>query len=134
VNDINKEAIERYDQEEKLRVRYSTDIESIENEEGRVKVNYTNGYHTIYDRVIYALGGTAPIDFFKKSGMEVNEHDLPTTSESYETSVKGLYVAGQVSKDYMSQEISSIKVVVLSPKRSITPIIFLKISPERMEV
>ena len=96
VNDINKEAIERYDQEEKLRVRYSTDIESIGNDEGRVKVNYSHGYHTIYDRVIYALGGTAPIDFFRKSGMDVDEHDLPVTSESYETSVKGLYVAGDI--------------------------------------
>jgi thioredoxin reductase (NADPH) len=96
VNDVNKEAIERYDQEEKLRVRYGTDIESIENEEGRVKVNYTNGYHTIYDRVIYALGGTTPIDFFRKSDMEVDEHDLPVMSESYETSVKGLYVAGDI--------------------------------------
>ena len=96
VNDINKEIIERYDQEEKLRVRYNTDIESIENEEGRVKVNYTNGYHTIYDRVIYALGGTTPIDFFRKSGMEVDEHNLPVTSENYETSVKGLYLAGDI--------------------------------------
>ena len=96
VNDINKEIIQRYDQEEKLRVRYNTDIESIENAEGKVKVNYTNGYHTIYDRVIYALGGTTPIDFFRKSGMEVDEHDLPVTNESYETSVKGLYVAGDI--------------------------------------
>ena len=96
VNEINKEIIERYDQEEKLRVRYGTDIESIENQEGKVRVNYTNGYHTLYDRVIYALGGTTPIDFFRKSGMEVDDHDLPVISESYETSVKGLYIAGDI--------------------------------------
>jgi len=96
VNDINLEIIQRYDQEEKLRVRYSTDIDSIENEEGRVKVNYANGYHTVYDRVIYALGGTTPIDFFRKSDIELDAHDLPVTSEGYETSVKGLYVAGDI--------------------------------------
>ena len=96
VNEINKEIIERYDQEEKLRVRYGTNIESIENQEGKVRVNYTNGYHTLYDRVIYALGGTTPIDFFRKSGMEVDDHDLPVISESYETSVKGLYIAGDI--------------------------------------
>lgn len=96
VNDINRDIIKRYDQEEKLRVRYGTDIDSIENDEGRVKVNYKNGYHTIYDRVIYALGGTTPIDFFRKSGMEVDEHDLPVRSESFETSVKGLYIAGDI--------------------------------------
>jgi len=96
VNDINKEIIERYDDEEKLRVRYGTDIDSIENEEGKVKVNYKDGCHTIYDRVIYALGGTTPIEFFRKSSMEVDEHGLPVTSESFESSVKGLYVAGDI--------------------------------------
>jgi thioredoxin reductase (NADPH) len=96
VNDINLEIIQRYDQEERLRVRYGTDIDSIENEDGRVKVNYSNGYHTIYDRVIYALGGTTPVDFFRKSSMELDEHDLPAINESYETNVKGLYVAGDI--------------------------------------
>ena len=61
-----------------------------------MKVNYKNGYHTVYDRVIYGLGGTTPIDFFRKSGMEVDEHDLPVTNENFQTSVKGLYVAGDI--------------------------------------
>lgn len=96
INDINLEMIERYDQEERLRVRYGIDIESIENAQGKVKVNYNNGFHTIYDRVIYALGGTTPVDFFRKSNMEVDEHDLPVINEKYETSVKGLYIAGDI--------------------------------------
>ena len=96
VNDINKEAIERYDQEERLRVRYNIDIESIENEEGKVRVNYNNGYHTLYDRVIYALGGTTPVDFFRKSNVEMDENNLPISNKNYETSVKGLYIAGDI--------------------------------------
>lgn len=35
INEINREMIERYDQEERLRVRYGIDIDSIENEEER---------------------------------------------------------------------------------------------------
>jgi len=96
VNEINKEIIQRYDDEEKLRVKYGTDIDSIENAEGKVKVNYKNSCHTIYDRVIYALGGTTPMEFFRKSNMQTDEHDLPVTNESFETSVKGLYVAGDI--------------------------------------
>jgi thioredoxin reductase (NADPH) len=96
INDINQEMIERYDQEERLRVRYSIDIDSIENEDGKVKVNYNNGFHTIYDRVIYALGGTTPVDFFRKSNMELDEHDIPLFNEKYETSVEGLYIAGDI--------------------------------------
>lgn len=96
INDINLEMITRYDQEERLRVRYSIDIESIENAEGKVQVNYNHGFHTIYDRVIYALGGTTPVDFFRKSDMELDEHDLPVINENFETSVKGLYIAGDI--------------------------------------
>ncbi|MDM5271505.1 NAD(P)-binding domain-containing protein [Sulfurovum sp. zt1-1] len=96
INDINLEMVERYDQEERLRVRYGIDIDSIENEKGKVKVNYNNGFYTIYDRVIYALGGTTPVDFFRKSNMVLDEHDLPVINEKFETSVKGLYIAGDI--------------------------------------
>ena len=99
INDINQEMIERYDQEERLRVRYSIDIESIENEEGRVKVNYNNGFSTIYDRVIYALGGTTPIDFLNKSNINIDEKDRPIYDENYKTSVDGLYMAGDIIYD-----------------------------------
>jgi len=68
LNDINREMIERYDQKEHLRVRYGIDIDSIENEEGRVRVNYSNALDTLYDRVIYALGGTTSVNFLRKIG------------------------------------------------------------------
>lgn len=96
INDINQEMITRYDQEERLRVRFSTDIESIESHEGKIKVNYTNGFHTIYDRIIYALGGTTPTDFLRNSNIELNENKQPLFNEHYETSVNGLYLAGDI--------------------------------------
>jgi len=96
INDINQEMIERYDQEERLRVRYSTNIDSLENEEGKVKVNYSHGFSTIYDRVIYALGGTTPVDFFMKSNMELDANDMPIINGKYETSVNSLYIAGDI--------------------------------------
>jgi len=96
INDINLEMITRYDQEERLRVRFSTDIESIESFEGKIKVNYTNGFHTIYDRIIYALGGTTPTDFLQKSNIKMDEKNRPVFSDKYETSVKGLYLTGDI--------------------------------------
>ena len=96
INDINLEMITRYDQEERLRVRLGTDIESIESYEGRIKVNYSHGFHTIYDRIIYALGGTTPTDFLKKSGIAMDEEKRPVFSDVYETSVEGLYLAGDI--------------------------------------
>ncbi len=62
LNDVNLEYIHLYNGQEKLRLRLGMDIVSIENENGLVKVNFTDGYYTIYDRVIYAIGGTTPVD------------------------------------------------------------------------
>ena len=99
VNNINQEMIERYDQEERLRVRYGTNIDSIENENGRVKVNYSSGFSTIYDRVIYALGGTTPVDFLQKSNIKIDEKNRPIYNKNYQTSVEGLYIAGDIIYD-----------------------------------
>ncbi len=96
INDINQEMIQHYDQEKKLAVHYNTDIESIEEDQGKVKVIYKNGDTNTYDRVIYALGGTTPVDFFRKSKMELDENDMPLINETYETSVEGLYIAGDI--------------------------------------
>ncbi len=98
INDINQEMIQLYDQENKLTVHYNTDIESIEAAEdnGKVKVIYKNGDANTYDRIIYALGGTTPVDFFRKSNMALDENDMPLINDTYETSVEGLYIAGDI--------------------------------------
>jgi thioredoxin reductase (NADPH) len=99
INEINQEMIHRYDQEERLRVRYGIDIDTIENEQGKVKVNYNNGFSVVYDRVIYALGGTTPIDFLQKSNIDTDEKSRPIYNENYQTSVEGLYMAGDIIYD-----------------------------------
>lgn len=97
INDINREMITRYDQEEILRVRYGTDIESIDNDhDGKIKVNYTNGFHTVYDRIIYALGGTTPVDFLRSCNIGLNENGEPILRDTYETTVEGLYMVGDI--------------------------------------
>jgi len=98
-NDINREMITQYDQEERLRVRYSIDIDSVENHEGKIKVNYNNGYHTIYDRIIYALGGTTPVDFLRSCHIDLDESGQPIFNEQHETSVEGLYMVGDIVFD-----------------------------------
>ncbi len=98
-NDINREMITQYDQEERLRVRYETDIDSVENHDGRIKVNYSNGYPVIYDRIIYALGGTTPVDFLRSCHIELDEDGQPIFNAQHETSVEGLYMVGDIVFD-----------------------------------
>ncbi len=95
-NEINQEMVTRYNNEERLRIRFNADTTSIEPHENRIKVNYADGTHTIYDRVIYALGGTTPIGFLQKSNVDIDEDKHPVFDDNYETSVKGLYIVGDI--------------------------------------
>lgn len=97
LNNTNEEQLLQYNGEEKLRLRLGIDIRELENESGRVKVAFTDGYHTIYDRVIYAIGGTTPVDFLKKCGITIDEKGNPIFDENFETEVEGLYVGGDIA-------------------------------------
>lgn len=97
INDTNLSLIHEYNGQEKLRLRLGMDISSIENENGLPKVNFTDGYFTIYERVIYAIGGTTPVDFLKKCGITFNAENKPEFDENFETKTKGLYLAGDIA-------------------------------------
>lgn len=106
MNPTNKEIVERYFKEGKIHPKLGVDIENVEVveediEKGitppRVKVNYKDGTSEIFDRIVYALGGTSPVDFLKNSGIELNEWKEPIhNEETMETNVEGLYTIGDV--------------------------------------
>jgi len=52
----------------------------------------------IYDRVIYAIGGTTPSAFLASSGIK-EEDGKPVHDENYETNIKGLFVAGDITQE-----------------------------------
>ncbi len=97
LNEINENLLYQYDGQEKLRLRVGIDIVLLENENGLVKVSYSDGYYTIYDRVIYAIGGTTPIDFLKLCGITFDENNKPEFDKNYESKTKGLYLAGDIA-------------------------------------
>jgi len=97
LNPENEDILKKYNGQEKLRLRMNTDILSVENEHGKVKVNFNDGYYTIYDRIIYAIGGTAPIDFLNKVGIEVDNEGKPIYDEHYRTNIENMYVAGDIA-------------------------------------
>jgi thioredoxin reductase (NADPH) len=101
MNPTNKEIVERYFKEGKIHPKLGVDIENVEPVEVdgdyKVKVNYKDGTSDIFDRVVYALGGTSPVDFLKNCGIELNEWNEPKVNEeTLETNVKGLYTIGDV--------------------------------------
>ncbi len=101
MNPLNTEMTIKYLEEGKLLNKLGIDIESVEaTVEGKIKVNFTDGTNEVYDRAVYALGGTTPKDILVNSGVQTGEWDVPAFNEkTMETNVAGLYTIGDVVTD-----------------------------------
>lgn len=76
----------------------NTEIAELEAENGRVKVIFSDGYWELYDRLIYAIGGTTPSGFLQSSGIK-EEGGIPVYDAHYQTNITGLFVAGDITQE-----------------------------------
>lgn len=83
----------------------NTDIKELEAENGRVKVVFSDGYWELYDRLIYAIGGTPPSSFLQSSGIK-EENGIPMHDENYQTNIPRLFVAGDITQESESGSIA----------------------------
>ena len=104
MNPTNKEIVERYIAEGKIKSKLGVDVENVEaTEDNKVKVNFKDGTSEIYDRVVYALGGTTPTEFLQNCGIEMKDKSIAMHNpETFETNVKGMYIVGDVVKGAQS--------------------------------
>jgi len=94
-NPTNQEMITKYAEDEALTLKLGVDIESLESESGQIKVNFLDGPE-LFDRVIYAIGGTTPSDFLKCCLVSLDDSGEPIFDENYETETPGMYVSGDI--------------------------------------
>ncbi|EPE3793331.1 NAD(P)-binding domain-containing protein [Campylobacter lari] len=97
LNDINLSDIQKAFEQGSVKAKLGIDIINIEDENGKAKVLFTNDTNEIYDRIIYAIGGSTPLDFLQKCSIEVDEKGVPSFDENKESNVKGLFVAGDIA-------------------------------------
>lgn len=97
LNDINLKDIEEAGQNGTVELKLGIDINEIEDENGKAKVNFTNNTSELYDRIIYAIGGSTPVDFLQKCGIEVDDKGVPVFDENKQSNVKGIFVAGDIA-------------------------------------
>ena len=95
-NETNLNIINEHISSGQLKTKLGVDISSLADEGGKILVNYTDGSSEQYDRIVYALGGVAPVDFLKKCNIALDDSNVPIIKDHYESSVDGLYVAGDV--------------------------------------
>jgi len=101
MNPLNTEMTTKHLDKGTLINKMGVDVESVEETEDElVKVNFTDGSSEIYDRLVYALGGTSPKDFLVNSKIETGKWDEPLMDEkTLETNISGLYTIGDVVTD-----------------------------------
>ncbi|WP_457598064.1 NAD(P)-binding domain-containing protein [Hydrogenimonas sp.] len=81
-----------------VRPYLGVNIEGLEEADGKIRVLFAEREPEIFDRVIYAIGGTTPSAFLQGSGIRV-EDGKPVHDENYMTDVPGLYVAGDITQE-----------------------------------
>jgi len=96
-NPTNKKLIQEAFDNGTVKPKLGVDIDSLESEHGLVKVNFKDGTSEVYDRVIYAIGGTTPIDFLKSANLELDSKGEPIIKDNLESSVDGIYIAGDIA-------------------------------------
>lgn len=96
VNETNLTALWELEKHNKIKVRLNHDITEIDNESGKVRVHYENGKIRVYDRVVYAIGGSSPVDFLQKCQIKTDDKGTPIVDSNYQSSVPGLYVGGDI--------------------------------------
>lgn len=97
LNDINEKELLSFAKSNKLSLKLGIDISELENENGQVKVIFNDGTTEIYDRLVYAIGGSTPVDFLQKCSIKLSESSQPIVDENFMTSVDGLYVGGDIA-------------------------------------
>ncbi|RXJ97199.1 cbb3-type cytochrome oxidase assembly protein CcoS [Arcobacter sp. AHV-9/2010] len=97
LNSINENMLKEFEANNKLTIKLNCDINSLEDDNGFVKVNFSNSKSENFNRVIYAIGGTAPIDFLKICGVNFDNNIKPIFDENFECCCKNLYLAGDIT-------------------------------------
>ncbi len=97
-NPTNQSAIANAISHGEVRPYLGVNVEGLEDDGGRVRVVFAEREPEIFDRVVYAIGGTTPSAFLQGSGIRV-EDGKPVHDENYMTDVPGLYVAGDITQE-----------------------------------
>jgi len=97
LNQQNRDALLTMEQRGEVEILRSSNIKGVDDEAGRPRLIFAEPEHAarLFDRVIFALGGTTPTNFLHTLGIAFNE-DGPVFDEAGATNVPGLYLIGDL--------------------------------------
>ena len=98
MNSFNVNALKELEANKQVDILFKSNIEEVKmTDDLKPLVCFSESYleDYQYDRVVYALGGTTPTNFLKSIGITF-EKGTPNLRESGETTIRGLFVAGDL--------------------------------------
>jgi len=97
LNEQNRVALLAMEQRKEVEILRSSNIQQIENEAGRPRVIFieADAIPLVFDRVIYALGGTTPTNFLKMLEIAFDDQG-PIFDQAGATNAEGLYLLGDL--------------------------------------
>jgi thioredoxin reductase (NADPH) len=98
MNDDNRRITTTQGLSGEINLYAGSDVEKIEDESGKIRVIFKGNEPSpvLVDRMVFALGGTTPINFLKISGIEMDGNN-PILTSHHETTVPGLYITGDLA-------------------------------------
>ncbi|HEX3231455.1 MAG TPA: NAD(P)-binding domain-containing protein [Pyrinomonadaceae bacterium] len=97
LNQQNHDALLTMEERGEVEILRNSNIKEVADEAGRPRVIFAEAEHPprIFDRMIFALGGTTPANFLHTLGITFNG-DGPVFDEASATNVDGLYLIGDL--------------------------------------
>ena len=97
LNEQNRAVLFAMEENKEVEILRSSNIKQLEDNESRPRVIFKEEHYEprIFDRVIYALGGSTPTNFLKMLGIAFNDQG-PIFDEAGATNVDGLYLLGDL--------------------------------------
>ena len=98
MNSFNLESIKELQKCNQIEILFNSNIEKVTvSPNGKPLVHFKEKEYGTreYDRIVYALGGSTPENFLKSTGIEFSG-DAPKLNEKGESTIKGLFVGGDL--------------------------------------
>lgn len=96
INEVNAIELDKQIKSNTLKTKLGVDIEGLSDDGGKIKAHFSDGSTEVFDRAIYAIGGSSPVDFLKKCQIALDENNIPKVDEHLQSSVKGIFIAGDI--------------------------------------
>ena len=97
LSDPNRNSLLAMEERKEVEILRSTNIKRVDEDHGRPLVVFEEESFSplSFDRVIYALGGTTPVNFLRTLGIAFND-DGPIFDDAGATNVPGVYLLGDL--------------------------------------